>query len=54
MVDIESIKYVNVIEIGPVVIKVWGVENGDLMVPVNNTYVLHVFLGHWHTTMCLD
>ena len=32
----EGIKYVNMIEIGPVVI---GVENSDLAVPVNNTLV---------------
>ena len=35
----EGIKYVNLIEIGPVVIEIWGVENGDLAVPVNNTLV---------------
>ena len=35
----EGIKYVNLIEIGPVVIEVQGVENGDLEVPVNNTLV---------------
>ena len=35
----EGIKYVNLIEIGPVVIEVWGVENSDLAVPVNNTLV---------------
>ena len=35
----ESIKYVNLIEIGPVVIEIQGVENGDLAVPINNTLV---------------
>ena len=36
----EGIKYVNCIEIGPVVIEISGVENGELAVPVNNTLVL--------------
>ena len=44
----------NLIIIGPVVVEIWGVENSDLVVPVNNTLVLHVFLGRWHTTVCLD
>ena len=35
----EGTKYINLIEIGPVVIEIWGVENGDLVVPVNNTLV---------------
>ena len=35
----QGTKYVNVIEIGPVVIEISGVENGDLAVPVNNTLV---------------
>ena len=35
----EGIKYVNLKEIGPVVIEIWGVENGDLAVPVNNSLV---------------
>ena len=45
---------INLIEIGPAVIKIWGVENDDLAVPVNNTCMPHVFLGRWHTTVCLD
>ena len=36
---IEGIKYINLIEIGPVVMEMQRVENGDLMVPVNNTIV---------------
>ena len=32
----EDIKYVNLIEIGPVVIETRKVENDDLAVPVNN------------------
>ena len=35
----EGIKCVNLIEISPVVIEILGVENGDLVVPVNNTLV---------------
>ena len=35
----EGIKYVILIEISPVVIEIRGVENGDLVVPVNNTLV---------------
>ena len=35
----EGIKCVNLIEIGPVVIEIQGVENGDLVIPVNNTLV---------------
>ena len=37
----ESIKYVNLIEIGPVVMEIRGIENSDLVVPVNNTLVCH-------------
>ena len=37
----ESIKYVNFIEISPVVIEIQGVENVKLAVPVNNTLVCH-------------
>ena len=35
----EDIKYVNLIEISSVVTEIWGVENGDLAVPVNNILV---------------
>ena len=37
----EDIKYVNFIEISPVVIEIRGVENDELAVPVNNTLVHH-------------
>ena len=37
----EGIKYISLIEIGPVVIEICGVENGDLAVPVNKTLVCH-------------
>ena len=42
----EEIKYVNLIEISPVVIEIQGVENSELVVPVNNTCASHGFLGH--------
>ena len=41
----EGIKYVSLIEIGPVVVEIRGVENGELAVPVNKTCVIHGFLG---------
>ena len=41
VVYIEDIKYINFIEIGVVVIEIWGVENGDLAVPIKNTLVCH-------------
>ena len=37
----EAIKYVNLIEIDPVVTEIRGVENGELVVPVNNLLVRH-------------
>ena len=45
----ESIKYVNLIEIGLVVIEIQGVENGQIVVSANNTLVCHTaFLGAHH------
>ena len=38
----ESIKYVNLIVIGPVVIEILGIENGELAVPVNNILGCHM------------
>ena len=38
----EGIKYVNLIEIGPLVIEIQGVDNGNLAVSVNNTLVRHI------------
>ena len=35
----EGIRYVNLIEIGPVVIEMRGVDNGELAFPVNNIVV---------------
>ena len=37
----EGIKYIKLIEISPVVIEISGVENSDLVVPVNNTLMPH-------------
>ena len=37
----EGIKYVNLIENGPVVIEIRGVENGELAVLVNNILVCY-------------
>ena len=37
----EGIKYVNLIEISPVIIEAQGVENSYLAVLVNNTLVYH-------------
>ena len=45
----EGIKYVNLIEIGTVVIEIRADENGELAVPVNNTLVSHTaFLAAAH------
>ena len=42
----EGIKYMNLIEIGPVVIEIRGADNGELAVPINNTLVsLTAFLA---------
>ena len=49
----EGIKYVNLIEIGPVVIEIRGVENGDLVVPVNNTLVCHMSFLATDTRPCV-
>ena len=48
-------EYVNLIEIFPVVIEIGGVENSELVVPVNNILVCHMaLLATEHMTMCLD
>ena len=49
----EGIKYVNLIEIGPVVIEIRGVENGELAVPVNNTLVSHTAFSAAETRPCV-
>ena len=50
---IEGIKYVNLIEIRPVVIEIRGVENGKLAVPVNNTLVCHTAFLACDTRPCV-
>ena len=49
----EGIKYVNLIEIGPVVIEIRGVENGKLAIPVNNTLVRHTTFLATDTQSCV-
>ena len=49
----EGIKYVNLIEIGPVVIEIRGAENGELAVPVNNTLVSHTAFLAADTRPCV-
>ena len=45
-----DIKYVNLVQIGPVaiVMKIQGVENDNLAFPLNSSHtcVPHIFLGH--------
>ena len=48
-----GIKYVNLIEIGPVVIEIRGVENRELAVPVNNTLVRHTAFLAADTRPCV-
>ena len=49
----EDIKYVNLIEICPVVIEIQGTENGELVVPVNNTLVCHTVFLAADTRLCV-
>ena len=49
----EDIKYVNLIEIGLVVIEIRGAENGKLAVPVNNTLVCHTAFLAADTQPCV-
>ena len=49
----EGIKYVNLIEIGQVVIEIQGVKNGELAVPVNNTLVSHTAFLAADTRPCV-
>jgi len=51
----EDIKYINLVEIGPVVFELREVEISNFLVRVNNTHVsCTTFLAAWHTTMCLN
>ena len=49
----EGIKYVNLIEIGPLVIEIQGVENSELAVPVNNTLMCHMAFLAADTRPCV-
>ena len=49
----EDIKFVNLIEISPVVIEIRGVENGGLAVPVINTLVHHTAFLAADTRPCV-
>ena len=49
----EGIKYVNLIEISPVVIEIRGAENGELAVLVNNTLVSHTAFLAADTRPCV-
>ena len=49
----EGIKYVNLIEIAPVVIDIRGVENDELAVPVNNTLMCHTAFLAVDTRLCV-
>ena len=43
----------NLIEIGPVVIEIWGVKNGKLAVSVNNTLMHHTAFLAADTWLCV-
>ena len=49
----EGIKYMNLIEIGPVVTEMQGVEKGKLPVPINNTVVHHTAFLAADTRPCV-
>ena len=49
----EGIKYVNLINIGQVVIEIRGAENCQLAVPVNNTLVSHTAFSAADTRPCV-
>ena len=49
----EGINYVNLIEISSVVIEIQGVENGDLVVPANNTLVCLMSFLAAGTRLCV-
>ena len=49
----EGIKYVNLIEIGLVVIEIRGAENGEFAFPVNNTLVRHTAFLAADTRPCI-
>ena len=46
-------KIYQLIEIGPVVIEIQGVKNGELAIPVNSTLVCHTALLAADTQLCV-
>ena len=50
---VDDTKYVNLIEIGPVVVEISGVKNGESAVPVNNTLVCHMAFLAADTRPCV-
>ena len=53
MAYMEGMQYVNLIEIGPVVMEIKAVENGELGVPVNNTLLRHMASLAADTWLCV-
>ena len=49
----DAIQYVNLIEICPLGIEIWGVKNGELAVPVNNTLMRHMAFLVADTQLCV-
>ena len=49
----EGITYINLIEIGPVVIEIRGAKNDELSVPVDNTLVHHTAFLPTDTRPCV-
>ena len=49
----EGMKYVNLTEIGLVVIEIQGIEYGKLAVPVNNTLMCHTTFLAADTRLCV-
>ena len=49
----KAIKYMNLIEIGPLVIEIRVVENSKLAVPVNNKLVCHMAFLATETRLCV-
>ena len=49
----EGIKYMNLIEIEPVVTEIQGIEKGELAVPVNNILVNHTAFLAADTQPCV-
>ena len=50
---VEDIKHINLIEISPVFIEIQGVENGNLVVPLHNTFMCHMSFLATDTQVCV-